>query len=165
MGRISMAVTAASLVLALAGCRAQAAEAPAQASAPGMADLQQKTGRFAVTDLSADLSALPANEPEALPPMVAAAQGEGYEGVGGSYNPPHPYHGYRFKILTRQGKQLGTVDGRAHVGHRLANQQRLLLPVTTHEGFWRHATQQGRDLCDVYGRARCVDRCRRSRFG
>ena len=74
MGRISMAVTAASLVLALAGCRAQAAEAPAQTGDRATADLQQKTARFAVTDLSADLSALPANEREALAHMVRAAQ-------------------------------------------------------------------------------------------
>jgi len=74
MGRISMAVTAASLVLALAGCRAQAAEAPAQAGERTAGDLQQKTARFAVTDLSADLSALPANEREALAHMVRAAQ-------------------------------------------------------------------------------------------
>jgi len=74
MGRVSMAVTAASLVLALAGCRAQAAEAPAQTGDRAMADLQQKTARFAVTDLSADLSALPANEREALAHMVRAAQ-------------------------------------------------------------------------------------------
>ena len=74
MGRISMAVTAASLVLALAGCRAQAAEAPAQAGDRATADLQQKTARFAVTDLGANLSALPANEREALGHMVRAAQ-------------------------------------------------------------------------------------------
>ncbi len=74
MGRVSMAVTAASLVLALAGCRAQAAEAPAQAGDRATADLQQKTARFAVTDLSADLSALPPNERAALGHMVRAAQ-------------------------------------------------------------------------------------------
>ena len=62
MRRGTMAVAAASLVLALAGCRAQAAGAPAQAGDQATADLRQKTGRFAVTDLSADLSALPANE-------------------------------------------------------------------------------------------------------
>jgi len=74
MRRGIMAVTAASLVLALAGCRAQAAEAPAQAGDRVALDLQQKTARFAVTDLSADLSALPANEREALAHMVRAAQ-------------------------------------------------------------------------------------------
>jgi len=74
MGRVHMAVTAASLVLALAGCRAQAAEAPAQAGDRATADLQQKTARFAVTELSADLSALPPNEREALAHMVRAAQ-------------------------------------------------------------------------------------------
>jgi hypothetical protein len=74
MRRGIMAVTAASLVLALAGCRAQAAEAPDQAGGRTATDLQQKTGRFAVTDLTADLSALPANEREALAHMVRAAQ-------------------------------------------------------------------------------------------
>ena len=39
-----------------------------------MSDLQQKTARFAVTDLTADISALPANEREALAHMVRAAQ-------------------------------------------------------------------------------------------
>jgi hypothetical protein len=74
MRRVIMAVAAASMVLALAGCRAQAAEAPAQAGDRAVTDLQQKTARFAVTDLSADLSALPANEREALAHMVRAAQ-------------------------------------------------------------------------------------------
>ncbi len=73
MGRVSMAVMSASLVVALAGCRAQAAGAPAQAGGAAT-DLQQKTARFAVTDLSADLSALPANEREALAHMIRAAQ-------------------------------------------------------------------------------------------
>jgi len=69
-----MAVASASLVLALAGCRAQAAEAPAQAGDRAVVELQQKTARFAPTDLSADISALPANEREALAHMVRAAQ-------------------------------------------------------------------------------------------
>jgi hypothetical protein len=60
-------------------------------SSPGLKD-----GLFWEPSLDGSLSP--------LGPLVAAAQGEGYEGVGGSYNPPHPYHGYRFKILTRQGK-------------------------------------------------------------
>ena len=74
MQRGIMAVAATSLVLALAGCRAQAAEASAQAGDRATTDLQQKTARFAVTDLSADLSALPPNEREALGHMVRAAQ-------------------------------------------------------------------------------------------
>ncbi len=80
MGRVHMAVTAAALVLALAGCRAQAPTAPPATAAPAVtedksvSELQQKTARFAVTDLTADLSALPANEREALAHMVRAAQ-------------------------------------------------------------------------------------------
>ncbi|MGE3490786.1 MAG: hypothetical protein AB7N29_12340 [Vicinamibacterales bacterium] len=74
MRRGIMAVASASLVLALAGCRAQAAEAPAQAGDRAVVELQQKTARFAPTDLSADISALPANEREALAHMVRAAQ-------------------------------------------------------------------------------------------
>ncbi len=80
MGRVIMAVTAASLVVALAACRAQApttlpaSGAPPTAVDQAVADLQQKTARFAVTDLTADISALPANEREALAHMVRAAQ-------------------------------------------------------------------------------------------
>ncbi len=78
MGRVHMAVTAASLVLALAGCRAQAPTLPPADPGPAVdqaaSELQQKTARFAVTDLTADLSALPANEREALAHMVRAAQ-------------------------------------------------------------------------------------------
>jgi hypothetical protein len=80
MERVSMAVTAASLVLALAGCRAQAPTAPPANGSPApavdkaVADLQQKTARFAVTDLTADITALPANERDALAHMVRAAQ-------------------------------------------------------------------------------------------
>jgi len=73
-----MAVTAASLVLALAACRAQASTAPgasaSQSADPAATALQLKTARFAVTDLSADISALPANEREALAHLVRAAQ-------------------------------------------------------------------------------------------
>jgi ABC-type cobalt transport system substrate-binding protein len=40
-----------------------------------------------------------------LGPMVARAQGEGYFGGDSSYDAgPQPFHGYLFKILTRQGK-------------------------------------------------------------
>ena len=80
MGRVSMAVAAASLVTALAACRAQAPTAPPANAVPAVAgdkavaDLQQKTARFATTDLTADISALPANEREALAHMVRAAQ-------------------------------------------------------------------------------------------
>ena len=80
MGRVIMVVTAASLVAALAACRAQAPtalpanRAPAPAVDQAVSDLQQKTARFAVTDLTADISGLPANEREALAHMVRAAQ-------------------------------------------------------------------------------------------
>jgi len=78
MGRVNMAVTAVSLVAALAACRAQAPSSAPVDSTPtvdkAVADLQQKTARFAVTDLTADISGLPANEREALAHMVRAAQ-------------------------------------------------------------------------------------------
>jgi hypothetical protein len=35
---------------------------------------------------------------------VAAAQAEGYRKITGEKSGPHPYHGYLFRILTRQGK-------------------------------------------------------------
>ena len=80
MGRVHMAVTAASLVAALAACRAQAPSAPPANSAPAstadqaVSDVQQQTARYAITDLTADISGLPANEQEALAHMVRAAQ-------------------------------------------------------------------------------------------
>ena len=78
MGRVIMAVTAVSLVAALAACRVQAPSSAPVDSTPtvdqAVADLQQKTARFAVTDLTADISGLPANEREALAHMVRAAQ-------------------------------------------------------------------------------------------
>jgi hypothetical protein len=78
MGRVGMAVAAASLIATLAACRAQAPSTPPSAPAPSVdksvADLQSKSARFAPTDLSADISALPANEREALAHMVRAAQ-------------------------------------------------------------------------------------------
>ena len=79
MGRIGMAVASASLIATLAACRAQAPTTPPAAS-PGpavdkaAADLQQKSARFALTDLTADITALPANERDALAHMVRAAQ-------------------------------------------------------------------------------------------
>jgi len=78
MGRVAMAVTSASLVATLAACRAQAPStppaAPAPAVDPAVSDLQQKTARFAVTDLSADITALPPDERDALAHLVRAAQ-------------------------------------------------------------------------------------------
>ena len=37
-------------------------------------------------------------------PLVAAAQAEGYDRIGQAKSEPEPFHGYYFKILTRQGK-------------------------------------------------------------
>ena len=74
-----MAVASASLIATLAACRAQApstppATRPAPAVDQAVAELQQKSARFAPTDLTADITALPANEREALAHMVRAAQ-------------------------------------------------------------------------------------------
>jgi hypothetical protein len=79
MGRVVMAVAASSLIATLAACRAQApstppATPPAPAVDTAVAELQQKSARFAPTDLTADITALPANEREALAHMVRAAQ-------------------------------------------------------------------------------------------
>ena len=79
MDRAVMAVAAASLIATLAACRAQAPTttppaAPGPAVDKAAADLQQKSARFAPTDLTADISGLPANEREALAHMVRAAQ-------------------------------------------------------------------------------------------
>ena len=80
MQRAVIVVAAASLIATLAACRAQAPTTPPPdaAAAPPVdkvaADLQQKSARFAPTDLTADISALPANEREALAHMVRAAQ-------------------------------------------------------------------------------------------
>jgi hypothetical protein len=79
MGRVGMAVASASLIATLAACRAQAPTTPPPASpAPPVdtaaADLQQKSARFAPTDLTADISALPPNERDALAHLVRAAQ-------------------------------------------------------------------------------------------
>jgi hypothetical protein len=75
----TLLVASASLVATLAGCRAQAPSTPPASPAPGPVDsavaaLQQKSARFAPTDLTADISALPANERDALAHMVRAAQ-------------------------------------------------------------------------------------------
>ena len=79
MGRIGMAVASASLIATLAACRAQAPSTPPPSSPvppvdKAAVDLQQKSARFAPTDLTADISALPANERDALAHMVRAAQ-------------------------------------------------------------------------------------------
>ena len=78
MKRVIMAVGSASLITTLAACRAIAPSTPPPAPAPavdkGVADLQAKSARFAPTDLTADITALPANEREALAHMVRAAQ-------------------------------------------------------------------------------------------
>jgi hypothetical protein len=79
MQRAIMAVASASLIATLAACRAQApstppATPPAPAVDQAVSELQQKTARFAPTDLTADITALPANEREALAHMVRAAQ-------------------------------------------------------------------------------------------
>jgi hypothetical protein len=79
MGRLRAVVTSVSLVATLAGCRAQAPStpppaAPAPAVDKDVSQLQQQTARFAVTDLTADITALPPNERDALAHLVRAAQ-------------------------------------------------------------------------------------------
>ncbi len=78
MQSVHMAVASASLIATLAACRAQAPSTPPAAPAPavdkGVAELQAKSARFAPTDLTADITVLPANEREALAHMVRAAQ-------------------------------------------------------------------------------------------
>jgi hypothetical protein len=74
-----MAVASTTLIATLAACRAIAPSEPPPAP-PGapvdkaVSDLQKKSARFAPTDLTADITALPANEREALAHMVRAAQ-------------------------------------------------------------------------------------------
>ena len=78
MGKVGMAVASASLIATLAACRAQAPSTPPPSSEPAvdktLADLHAKSARFAPTDLSADITGLPANEREALAHLVRAAQ-------------------------------------------------------------------------------------------
>ena len=78
MKRVIMAVASASFIATLAACRAQAPSTPPPVPAPAVdkavADLQSKSARFAPTDLTADITALPANERESLAHMVRAAQ-------------------------------------------------------------------------------------------
>ena len=73
-----MAVGSASLITTLAACRAQAPSlpppSPAQAVDQAVSELQSKSARFAPTDLTADITSLPAGEREALAHMVRAAQ-------------------------------------------------------------------------------------------
>ena len=77
--RILMAVASASLIATLAACRAIAPSTPPPASSDApvdkaVSDLPKKSARFAPTDLTADITALPANERESLAHMVRAAQ-------------------------------------------------------------------------------------------
>lgn len=45
-----------------------------------------------------------ANEKESpIGPLMAQARAEGYDGEGGQAHKPQPYHGYIYRILTRQG--------------------------------------------------------------
>ncbi len=78
MKRVVMAAGLASIIAAAAACRAQAPTTPPPTPAPAVdkavADVQAKSARFAPTDLTADISALPPNEREALAHMVRAAQ-------------------------------------------------------------------------------------------
>ncbi|HEX8028959.1 MAG TPA: hypothetical protein VF491_10880 [Vicinamibacterales bacterium] len=78
MRKVFMAVAASTLIATLAACRAQAPSTPPPSPAPAVdkavADLQAKSARFAPTELSADITALPPNEREALAHMVRAAQ-------------------------------------------------------------------------------------------
>jgi len=78
MKRVIMSVASASLIATLAACRAQAPTTAPPTSAPAVdksvAELQSKSARFAPTDLSADITALPPNERDALAHMVRAAQ-------------------------------------------------------------------------------------------
>jgi len=77
MRRVVMAIAFGSLVTTLAACQAPApAASPASTPTadPVASALEQKNARFAPTDLSADLSALPPNELEALAHLVKAAQ-------------------------------------------------------------------------------------------
>ena len=72
-------MASASLVVTLAACRAQAPTTPPASPASGPVDtavtaLQQKSARFAPTDLTADITALPPNERDALAHMIRAAQ-------------------------------------------------------------------------------------------
>jgi hypothetical protein len=78
MRQVFMAIAFGSLVTTLAACQAPAPAAtssPAtKAADPVVATLEEKNARFAPTELSADISALPPNEREALAHMVKAAQ-------------------------------------------------------------------------------------------
>ena len=75
MKNIAMSVA---LISTLAACNSTpTALAPAPAPAPeahGAGDLSRQITRFAPTDISADISALPANERQALVHMIQAAQ-------------------------------------------------------------------------------------------
>jgi hypothetical protein len=78
MRRFVMASSFASLVTTLAACTAQAPSTPPASAAPApdpaVRALELQIAQFAPTDLTADISALPANEREALGHLVKAAQ-------------------------------------------------------------------------------------------
>src|SRR4029453_19401627 len=78
MRDLLMAVSFASLVTSLAACTTQAPTAQPAAAAPApdpaTRALDQQIAQFAPTDLTADISALSANEREALGHLVKAAQ-------------------------------------------------------------------------------------------
>ncbi len=79
MERLCAVVTSVSLVATLAACRVQAPSTPPATTPSSAVDkevlqLRQKTARFALTDLGADITALPPNERDALAHMVRAAQ-------------------------------------------------------------------------------------------
>ena len=76
---IMSTVTSSTLVATLAACSAQAPTTPPPAGPaatpdPATSALAQKTARFAPTDLTADISALPPGERTALAHLVRAAQ-------------------------------------------------------------------------------------------
>jgi hypothetical protein len=78
MRNLIMAGTFVSLVTSLAACTAQAPSAPPTAPPaspdPALQALEKQIAQFAPTDLTADISSLPANEREALGHLVRAAQ-------------------------------------------------------------------------------------------
>ncbi|MGH9386947.1 MAG: dipeptidyl-peptidase 3 family protein [Vicinamibacterales bacterium] len=78
MHRLVMASTFASLVTTLAACTAQAPSAPpvvlAPSPDPALQALERQIAQFAPTDLTSDISSLPASERDALAHLVRAAQ-------------------------------------------------------------------------------------------
>ncbi len=70
--------------------------------------------------------------PSPLGPLVAEAQGEGYSGQrSGSGGQPQPYHGYIYRILTRQGKKApGGKYNYVINGHMVAGFALVAYPVS-----------------------------------